>query len=549
MMDSNLHHPHSPPRKRHHQGMWEERLLPCFTKTHPNILRSGRQTHNNRPHLGESHHPKETHPPKKHLSIRLKNLDNKLFLETLQLSLAQSTTNTEHIEATSQNLSTAITTAYNNQGKWVTTNPARAKAWWDKDQLNSLVELRNKAIVETVENLDNIPQWQEPIPFGFPQVTEDKVANAIAALPNKKAPRPDGIPNKLIKLSKPLLTPILPTLYNLCFKQGRYPEIWKESQTEIIRKAAKDNDTNPNAYRPIALLDTLGKLFEKIINNRLMHWEYETHSIHPGHMGGRPGSPLSVTLYLIYNSNLLLPNLPSLNANNISIAYINDMTHLIAADNTQQAQNKAEEIMARSKKWGSRYEAIFDEKKTNFMLFTRKRQPINKITIERSVHKLQKEIKWLGITLTPTLSPGPHFQAALKSITLPKKKMLGQQLIIRIFNKFQQWSQDFMIKLYWCPGHTGIQQNEEVDKLAKEAATSETRSQHTLHHISISKLKQTTNQASRTPPKLTDMELARVKFKTPPKLIIQALDQLEKGPASMIHQLRSDHSPLNAYLY
>ncbi|MBW0564690.1 hypothetical protein O181_104405 [Austropuccinia psidii MF-1] len=58
MMDSNLHHPRSPPRKRYYQGMWEEKLLPCFTKTHPNILRSGRQTHNNRPHLGESHHPK-----------------------------------------------------------------------------------------------------------------------------------------------------------------------------------------------------------------------------------------------------------------------------------------------------------------------------------------------------------------------------------------------------------------------------------------------------------------------------------------------------------
>ncbi|MBW0483634.1 hypothetical protein O181_023349 [Austropuccinia psidii MF-1] len=70
-----------------------------------------------------------------------------------------------------------------------------------------------------------------------------------------------------------------------------------------------------------------------------------------------------------------------------------------------------------------------------------------------------------------------------------------------------------------------------------------------LHHISTSRLKQTTNQHSRTPPILTDTELLRVKFKTLPKLIIQALDQLEKGLASTIHQLCSNHSPLNAYLH
>ncbi|MBW0572026.1 hypothetical protein O181_111741 [Austropuccinia psidii MF-1] len=74
-------------------------------------------------------------------------------------------------------------------------------------------------------------------------------------------------------------------------------------------------------------------------------------------------------------------------------------------------------------------------------------------------------------------------------------------------------------------------------------------SQHKLHHISISKPQQTTNQDSRTLPRLTNPELFRVKFKTPPKLIIQALDLLEKGPASIIHQLFSEHSPLNTYLY
>ncbi|MBW0499574.1 hypothetical protein O181_039289 [Austropuccinia psidii MF-1] len=115
-------------------------------------------------------------------------------------------------------------------------------------------------------------------------------------------------------------------------------------------------------------------------------------------------------------------------------------------------------------------------------------------------------------------------QAGLKSITLPKKKTPGQQLTTKIFNNFQCWTQHFPVRLYWCPGHTGIKHNEEVDKRAKEAVTGGTTSHHSLHHISISKLKQIKNQDSRAPPKLTIQELARVKLKTPPKLIIQALD-------------------------
>ncbi|MBW0484001.1 hypothetical protein O181_023716 [Austropuccinia psidii MF-1] len=93
-------------------------------------------------------------------------------------------------------------------------------------------------------------------------------------------------------------------------------------------------------------------------------------------------------------------------------------------------------------------------------------------------------------------------QEALKCITLPKKSTPGQQLTTRIYNKFQFWLPDFLIKLYWCPGHLAIQQNKEVDKLVKEAVNSKITSPHTLHHISLSILRQATNKQVRTPPHL-----------------------------------------------
>ncbi|MBW0572095.1 hypothetical protein O181_111810 [Austropuccinia psidii MF-1] len=85
-------------------------------------------------------------------------------------------------------------------------------------------------------------------------------------------------------------------------------------------------------------------------------------------------------------------------------------------------------------------------------------------------------------------------QAALKNTALPKKKSPGQLITSKTFNTFKQWSQLLPIRLYWCPGHLGIQQNKEVDELMKEAARTGTTSTCTLHHISISKLKQVTKQ-------------------------------------------------------
>ncbi|MBW0472934.1 hypothetical protein O181_012649 [Austropuccinia psidii MF-1] len=355
---------------------------------------------------------------------------------------------------------------------------------------------------------------QEALPLDFPPITSDEIETPIQELSNKKAPGPDSIPNELIKLAKSLLTPHLLCLYNSCFERGEYPSNWKEASMAIIRKMAKDNYTDPNSYRPIALLNTLSKLFEKIINNRLAYWAHQANAIHPGHIGGRlgrsindgfvtlsswregkavvgifldvksaypsvhrirlihtlkrkgcppylysiinsflssrttslklndfisqkflipnslpQGSPLLVTLYLLYNSDLLLPGPPLLNEDNISLAYIDNITHLLVVKDFQQGQDIATEAMIRSQNWGLRYGAIFDVKKTNSVFFTRKKQPSNKITIAGSTHPLDTEVKWLGVVITSTLSLGSHLRMIKTKInnTINKLSRIIQQ--------------------------------------------------------------------------------------------------------------------------
>ncbi|MBW0481449.1 hypothetical protein O181_021164 [Austropuccinia psidii MF-1] len=139
-------------------------------------------------------------------------------------------------------------------------------------------------------------------------------------------------------------------------------------------------------------------------------------------------------------------------------------------------------------------------------------------------------------------------QAALMGAALPKKNSTAQNLQLKLYTTLQEWAKQFPIRLYWCPGHAGIPENEKVDALAKLAAESKATSAHTISTISLSKLKQHTMRKLTHNP-LTPEETTRIGFKTPPKLIIKALDQLEKGPAATIHQLRTGHVPLNDYLH
>ncbi|MBW0551783.1 hypothetical protein O181_091498 [Austropuccinia psidii MF-1] len=325
MMDSNLHHPLWNPSKYNNTHTQERDLIKIFGRPAAiDLTWANHKTQSLRPvaqvqlnNHSSDHCPiitrltlpsPETHTSEKHLSVQLKDLENTPFLPDLQQNLPKETTTASLIETTTQEISTAITFAYNDQRRWVTANPARSKAWWNKEQLGGLVRLRDQAsrkmlkhqtnksreeyyhyqnllkknvwelksnhwrkflaekgpnhayqaykltknkqeeeitslqnqeasiisditekssllfygtsIVETTANLKDIPHQQPP---DSPPITRDEVANAISTLPNRKAPGPDGIPNKLIKLSTAHGTPILTDLYNCFLRPGEYP--------------------------------------------------------------------------------------------------------------------------------------------------------------------------------------------------------------------------------------------------------------------------------------------------------------------------------------
>ncbi|KAG0150361.1 hypothetical protein CROQUDRAFT_88162 [Cronartium quercuum f. sp. fusiforme G11] len=90
-------------------------------------------------------------------------------------------------------------------------------------------------------------------------ITHFELGKVIHALPNKKVKGHGGLFNKLIKAGYPALQGHLLDLFNTCIKIGYFPHSWRIAITAIIRKAGKSNYSESGSYRPIALLNCLGK--------------------------------------------------------------------------------------------------------------------------------------------------------------------------------------------------------------------------------------------------------------------------------------------------
>ena len=64
------------------------------------------------------------------------------------------------------------------------------------------------------------------------------------------------------------------------------PTQFKEAESVVIPKPKKSDYTTPKAYRPIALLNTLGKLLTKVLASRLQYDANKHDLLHPGQFGG-----------------------------------------------------------------------------------------------------------------------------------------------------------------------------------------------------------------------------------------------------------------------
>jgi hypothetical protein len=117
--------------------------------------------------------------------------------------------------------------------------------------------------------------------------TPDEVQEAIRGLKISKAPGPNAIQNRALKHLPQRPVSLLVQIFNAFLLSHQFPTGWKDARVVSILKPGKD-PALPSSYRPISLLDTFGKLFEKILLARTLHVVNERGLMRDEQFGFRP---------------------------------------------------------------------------------------------------------------------------------------------------------------------------------------------------------------------------------------------------------------------
>jgi hypothetical protein len=120
--------------------------------------------------------------------------------------------------------------------------------------------------------LNNTPN----INFGFEQVSVEYVENIIDKLQPKNSSGDDGVSTKLIKYLKELISRPLTLLINQGLREGCFPDVLKTARVKSLFK--KGDKRDPNNYRPISILPSVSKIFEKVMHKQIVSF-FQTNNL------------------------------------------------------------------------------------------------------------------------------------------------------------------------------------------------------------------------------------------------------------------------------
>lgn len=133
----------------------------------------------------------------------------------------------------------------------------------------------------TLESLSSSPLPSRPS-FEFVAITDNDIRLAL----NEITSRSVGCDDIGTALLKPIIDEILPVLnhvFNVSLVNGVFPSLWK--QAKIIPIPKKQNADDVADFRPISILPTLSKIFEKIIYFQVVSY-MDTYSLHNAYQSG-----------------------------------------------------------------------------------------------------------------------------------------------------------------------------------------------------------------------------------------------------------------------
>ena len=141
------------------------------------------------------------------------------------------------------------------------------------DQFNIFFSSIGSTLSDSIEIADSTLDFTDYLNnptehhFNFNTITESETLSIINKLKNKNSSGKDEISNKLLKSIKDEIAKPLTIIINQSLKTGVFPDALKIAKVKPLYK--KGDNFCLNNYRPISLLPTISKIFERVMFTQL----------------------------------------------------------------------------------------------------------------------------------------------------------------------------------------------------------------------------------------------------------------------------------------
>ena len=130
-------------------------------------------------------------------------------------------------------------------------------------------------------------------------ISLDDVLDQILALDITKSYGSDGVSPRFLKEGGNAIALVLKSLFKLSLEHKTFPSLWKQANVTPIHK--KESKEDVNNYRPVSILSTVAKLFERIIFKHIYNHFRDNQLISCFQSGFLPGHSTVTQLLEVYH--------------------------------------------------------------------------------------------------------------------------------------------------------------------------------------------------------------------------------------------------------
>ena len=136
--------------------------------------------------------------------------------------------------------------------------------------LNAKAEVIKKTLLDIPINPNvQVPEGPYPERIAWKAITKQEIDTELAGYNTDTAPGQSKITYTILKWLNKAAPTLMTTLYSNILELGFHPACLKSANVAVVPNPNKPNYTLAKAYRPIALLECLSKVLEKVITKRL----------------------------------------------------------------------------------------------------------------------------------------------------------------------------------------------------------------------------------------------------------------------------------------